>query len=158
MPRPLNYTTRVATDKTIQECMRALAEAGADQVSITFAQGVPSGLGFTLRTPHGPRHFVLPLRVAAVQKRIGDAIDEDRPHVTAAQVARYRSAEHAAAVAWRVLRDWLVATLDLLATEAVDLPEVMLGWLQVDQKPDGTAVTLYDNYVAREQAALEAGG
>jgi hypothetical protein len=155
--RPLNYTTRVPVDRTVHDCMAILAAAGADAVTIGFSGALPTGLSFTLKTPHGPRHFALPVRVAAVQKRIDAAVTADRPHVSAAQLARYRSPEHAAMVAWRVLRDWLAATLDMLATEAVSLDEVMLGWLRVGEVR-GEPVTLYDNYREREQAALEAGG
>ncbi|MDE3077781.1 MAG: hypothetical protein KGJ86_20360, partial [Chloroflexota bacterium] len=65
--RPLNYTTTIPVHQTAAECQVILAAAGASTVSVEFEDGQPSGLSFTLKTPHGPRHFTLPVDVAAMQ-------------------------------------------------------------------------------------------
>lgn len=64
----LNYSTSVPVSRTVAEMQQALAGHGAASVSIAYDAGRPSGLAFMLQTPHGSRHFALPVDVAAVQR------------------------------------------------------------------------------------------
>jgi hypothetical protein len=144
----LNYTTTVAVTRTVGEIQTMLGAAGASAVMIEYAAGEPSAVSFSLAGPHGDRAFRLPVDTVSMHKvllreRRTGKIDRNK----------YATPEHAARVAWRVIKDWLEAQLALVAARMAQLDEVMLPYLVM---PSGQ--TLYSDYRAREQAALEAGG
>lgn len=151
--RPLNYTTTILVTQTAGECQAILAAAGASSVAVHYENSQPAELSFSLRTPHGLRNFTLPVDVNAMQavltkaERAGDFA----PLKKAA--GKFASREHAANVAWRVVKDWLEANLALIAAQMATLTEVMLPYLHVDE-----GRTLWQAYQEREQAALTAGG
>lgn len=149
----LNYTTSTPVARSVMECQTILGKAGASHVSVEYRQGQPVGLSFALTTPHGTRTFQLPVNVDAVHRLLVKQEAEG-------QFARLRKAkgtfstpEHAAAVAWRVAKDWLEAQIALLEAQMATLDEVMLPYLLVDDTR-----TLYAAYKERENALqIEAG-
>lgn len=148
---PLNYTTKVPVTRTVGECQQLLGSAGADAAAVMYEAREPVGLSFRLTGPHGRRDFSMPVNIAGVEQLLGKA---DYPGtVKASDRARYVSRKHAAAVAWRIIKDWLEAQLALVAAQMVSLDEVMLPYLEVEG-----GRTLYQAYQAREQAAALAGG
>lgn len=151
--RPLNYTTKIPVTQTVGECQAILAAAGASSAQIYFEEGQPAGLGFSLKTPHGVRDFTLPVNIEGMQ-RVLDAAERDGDFASLRKKqGAFATREHAARVAWRVVKDWLEANLALIAAQMATLTEVMLPYLHVDEDR-----TLWQAYEAREQAALEAGG
>src|SRR5258707_11471812 len=102
--RPKNYTTVIAAKRTAQECVSLLAEAGADHVAVSYENRQPTGLGFSLDTPHGSRSFLLPVNIDGVHKMLR-AADFASLHPSQARLLALRSREHAADVAWRGVRD-----------------------------------------------------
>jgi hypothetical protein len=151
---PLNYTTTVPAARTVGECQSILAAAGAASVSVHFEDGLPAGLSFTLKTPHGVRGFTLPVNIDGVQRLLVDANKKGALRSDGHQNARLEGREHASNVAWRVVKDWLEANLALIAARMATIDEVMLPYLVVND--DGR--TLWQAYREREQAAIEAGG
>lgn len=142
----LNYTTTKSVDVTVGEITKLLAKNGVASVSTRYSEvGEANGLAFALRSPHGMRDFHLPVNVAGVH-----SILKGDPKAKA-KGPRYLTREHAERVAWRVVKDWIEAQLALIDAAMASLDEVMLPYLIVN--PDGT--TLYQNYAAREAAALE---
>src|SRR5258707_4166012 len=101
--RPKNYTTVIAAKRTAQECVSLLAEAGADHVAVSYENRQPTGLGFSLDTPHGSRSFLLPVNIDGGHKMLR-AADFASLHPSQARLLALRSREHAADVAWRVDR------------------------------------------------------
>lgn len=153
MPRPLNYSTTIPAVKTVAECQQLLAEAGAESVAVHYENREPAGLSFRLDTPHGPRAFTLPVDVDGVQRVIAKMLEDNPPHVSRAQIAKWSTRKHAGDVAWRVARDWLEAVLALISAGMASVQEIMLPFLHVDGDR-----TLWQAYRDREQAAIEAGG
>lgn len=154
--RPLNYTTKIPAAQTIGECQALLAAAGASAVAVEYDSGAATGLAFRLDTPHGKRNFDLPVRVGEMHAVLQKAKREGAfasVHVSRAVMDRYMTREHAAAVAWRVVRDWLEATLALIAAGMAGLDETMLPYLRMNDDQ-----TLYQAYQAREQALELAAG
>jgi hypothetical protein len=139
---PLNYTTKIPAKQSAAECVDLLGESGAHSVSVTYANREPVGLAFRLDTAGGRRDFTLPVNVEGVQKMLVKANGEGRFRTDGYRVSRYDSREHAANVAWRVVRDWLEAQLAIIAAEMVTLDQVMLPYLEVD------GGTLYERYLA----------
>lgn len=145
----LNYSTSVPAARTIQEMQTALGRAGAHRVTVEYADGSPSALSFSLRTPHGDRYFTLPCDVDAVhhvlnQQNAAGVLRSSSVKINAAQAER---------VAWRILKDWLEAQLALVRTTMAQLDQVMLPYLHTDD----AGRTLYEAYRDRENVlALEA--
>ncbi len=141
----LNYTTQVDAHRTAAEVTRLLARHGASAVVTRYdGGGSPAGVSFELPTPHGRRHFTLPVDVNGV-------------HAVLAQqgvAPRYRTVAHARNVAWRIVKDWLAAQLAMVDARLARLDEVMLPYLHVDD----AGTTLYAAYRANEARALAAGG
>jgi len=151
--RPLNYTTTIAASRTAGECQSILAAAGAASVATHFEGGQPSGLSFTLKTPHGVRAFTLPVNVEGVQRVLRKAEKDGKFAGARKGPGHFSSREHAARVAWRVAKDWLEANLALIEAEMASLETVMLPYLHVDGER-----TLWQAYQDNERAAIEAGG
>lgn len=143
----LNYTTRIASSKTLGEMQEMLAKAGAQRIAVDYEDGGPSGLTFALSTIQGVRLFSLPVDVAAMHKVLLREGQAGRLGSLARTV--WSSQEHAEKVAWRVTKDWLAAQLTLIATEMVTVDQVLLPYLRVNEHE-----TLYDQFATRQ---LEAG-
>ena len=152
--RLLNYTTKIAASRTVGECQQILAQAGASSVAVHYEDGAPAGLSFALKTPHGPRNFTLPVNVDGIQRVLVKANQGGRLRSDGHKSASFESREHAANVAWRVIKDWLEGSLALIAAGMAGLDEVMLPYLHVAPER-----TLYQAYREREAALeLTAGG
>lgn len=150
MTTVLNYTTKIATEKTIGEVQKLLAANGATRVAIDYDAGSASGVTFALTTPHGPRAFTLPVDVDAMETLLSTL----KPSGGIA-LKVFRSREHAERVAWRVIKDWLAAQLTLVQTRMASIDQVMLPYLHADQ----SGRTLYAAYRDREDVlALQGGG
>jgi hypothetical protein len=130
----LNYTTTVATERTISEIQKLLVKHGADAILTRYEDQRPVGLSFRLTTPHGVRDFTLPVNDEAVHLLL----------IRQGVQARYRGREHAVKVAWRVLKDWLAAQLAIIEAEMATFDQVMLPYMQMGE------LTVYDAYVERE--------
>lgn len=132
MSSVVNYTTKVSVATTIAEMQQRLAAVGASHIGIGYDDGVPTTLTFMLRGPHGERHFTVPVDIDPMQRLL-------RAHWEAGRVKggfsrdKFLSREHAARVAWRVMKDWLAATLAIVETQMLRLDEVMLPYLMVDE-------------------------
>jgi hypothetical protein len=143
--RPLNYTTTISVTQTVGECQAILAAAGAASVAVHYEGGQPSGLSFTLKTPHGTRAFTLPVDLEAMRRVLAKAEDDGIFAASKKKAGAYSGREHAARVAWRVAKDWLEACLALIAAQMTTIDTVMLPFLVVDGDR-----TLYQAYQERE--------
>jgi hypothetical protein len=138
----LNYTTEVDVLKTAGQIQAVLVQAGARRISTEYNQvGKPTGISFEVETGFGVRHFELPVNGPAVRT----VLEEQRVE------RRYRTAEQAERVAWRITKDWVEAQLAIIQTDMVTLDQVMLPYMLVD---DGR--TVYGVY-RDQQLALPAG-
>jgi hypothetical protein len=148
----LNYTTTIAVTQTVGECQAVLGAAGAASVAVHYQDAQPAGLSFSLATPHGTRAFTLPVNVDGIHQVLTTAERDGQFASLRKKQGTYTSRDHAAKVAWRVVKDWLEANLALVAARMATIDEVMLPYLHVDGDR-----TLWQAYREREQAALTAG-
>jgi hypothetical protein len=153
MSRPLNYTTKIAARQTAQECVDLLADAGADHVEIKLAGREPAGLSFALDTPLGRRDFRLPLNVEGMQKRLAHAEAAGEFASLRKRAGAHSTREHAARVAWRVCRDWLAATVALIAAEMVSVDEAFTAYRVLPAGPH-EGLTVYEAINRSETDAL----
>lgn len=148
----LNYTTAVPVDRTVAEVQRLLVDAGASAVAVQYCDRQPVGVMFVLPTPHGARTYSVPVPSTGVLALLERMDRAGRFHAARKAAGTYTTPEHAARVAWRVVRDWLEAQLALVAAELAALGDVLLPYLQV--QPGRTVVELWREH---EQAALPPG-
>jgi hypothetical protein len=150
--RPMNYTTKVPVTQSVTECQSALAAAGAASVAVHFDDGCPAGLSFTLKTPHGVRNFILPVTIDGVHLMLTALDKAGKLPAAGGGKGRgrdlYQSRDHAARVAWRVMKDWIEANLARIAARMATLDEVMLPYLVVNEDDR----TLWQAYQDRESA------
>lgn len=145
---PTKYSTTIAATKTCAEMQDMLVRNGARRIMVEYEDGFPCGLVFSLDTPHGERGFTLPVDIVRMQKmlvRLGN--DRKLGKLTR---STWSSKEHAARVAWRIMKDWLGAQLALIQSNMVDMDQVMLPYMSYDGR------TLYETWKDNELRALEA--
>ncbi len=112
-----NYTTKVPANRSIEEIQTALVRNGALSVMYEYEQdtGRITGLKFLLPVKGNKVGFSLP-----VQWRMFQAVlKKDR-------INRWNDEDYCYRVAWRCLRDWVLAQMALYETQMVELPQVFL--------------------------------
>lgn len=133
-----DYTTVVPVHRSIGEITQALVKAGARGVAQEYAaDGSVAGLQFAILHNGQMLRYDLPVSAGAVGRVL-----------TRQRVApKYTSHEHVERVAWRIMRDWVLAQLAILETDMVTLPQIMLPYLV-----DGSGLTLYQQWETSTQA------
>lgn len=133
----LNYTTKIAAEKTGMEIQKKLAMAGAQAVLMEYDNdGVMEAISFRISTPTGNMSFRLPAQIDGV---LGEL--ENAPNVP----RRLQTRDQAARVTWRILKDWIEAQIAIIDAGMAELPQVFLPYAQ-----DKSGRTVYE--------ALQEGG
>lgn len=149
----VNYTSRVPVEASLAECQQRLAAAGADHIGVGYDDGLPTALTFRLVGPHGIRDFTIPVDVDAVQRLIKQQLAAKRISAKSMSRTELVSREHAARVAWRLIKDWTAVQCALVEASMIRLDEAMLPHLVM-----GDGRTLAVQYLERETALELAGG
>lgn len=137
----LNYTTEVATEKTVTEIQRLLTRAKATAVLSEYQDGILSAISFRIQTAHGLLSFRLPANVQQVYV----ALCRDQ-HIG----RRFKTKEQAARVAWRIVKDWLAAQLAFIESGQAELTQLFLHCAQ-DPK---TGETVYEQLIESKFSGL----
>jgi len=144
----LNYTTTISAARTVREIQDMLARHGADAIGVRYADRQPVGVYFQLTGPGGGQQqsYTLPVDVAAMSKLLAAQHADGTINTKNMRRDVLLSNEHAARVAWRVVKDWLEAQLAIIETQMVAFDQVMLPYLITGPNSQ----TLYDEYRTRE--------
>lgn len=129
-----NYTSETPASRSVQEIQDALVKHGASGVLYEYEAGTGriASLKFKLPIKGQDVAFSLP-----VEWRKFQAVLVEQRVIS----HRTRDAEDKAyRIAWRCIRDWVLAQMALYETQMVDLPQVFLPYAIT---PDGVS-TLYD--------------
>lgn len=112
-----NYTTRVPADRSIEEIQKALVAHGAIGLLYEYEKGTGriAALKFRLAIKDENIAFALPVNWRRFEQVLKDQ-----------GVSRANDEEYVYRVAWRNIRDWVLAQLALYETEIVELPQVFL--------------------------------
>ena len=112
-----NYTTKVPAARSIEEIQASLVQHGAMGVLYEYEQdtGRIAALKFILPVKDQKVGFALP-----VQWRKFQAVLKKQ------NVSRAGDEDYCYRVAWRDIRDWVLAQMALYETEIVELPQVFL--------------------------------
>lgn len=127
-----NYTTKVSADRSIQEIQTALVAHGAIGVIFRYEKGTGriEALQFGLEIDGKSIGFSLPVHWKKFQAVLKQQ-----------EVKRWDDEDYCYRVAWRDIRDWIMAQLALYETEIVEMPQIFLPFMTTDKK--GTR-TIYD--------------
>src|SRR3990167_5236618 len=131
-----NYTTKVPPNRSIAEIQDALVRHGATGVLYMYEQGTGriEALQFLLRIKNQDVSFALPVHWRKFQRVL-----------ELQQVPRWNQEEYVYRVAWRNIRDWVMAQLALYETEIVEMPQVFLPFAT-----DSKGKTLYEKLLGGE--------
>ena len=119
-----NYTTGISFMKSIGEIQGCLVAHHASAIMINYEGTIPTSLTFCVETPNGKMAFQLPSNIDGVHR----AMEKHR------LPARYSNRDHAARVAWRIVKDWVLAQMAILEAEMVSIEEIFLPYLLTDGK------------------------
>lgn len=134
-----NYTTRVRADQSINEIIVALKRLKVRGVQTEYDdRGNPSALAFTIDTEWGRRAYLLPANIEGVAETLRR--QEVDPRLLPVDIA------------WRTIKDWVVAQVALLEAGAGTMEQVMLPFMR-----DESGRTVYELAKERYQPALPAG-
>lgn len=116
-----NYTTSVPANRSIEEIQSSLVKHGATGVLYEYEQGTGriAALKFKLSIQGNDIGFSLP-----VNWRLFQAVLKKQ------QIKRWDDEDYAYRVAWRNIRDWVLAQLALFETQMVELPQIFLPFVQ----------------------------
>lgn len=118
----LNYTTRIAVEKTVGQIQAMLAEAGAAAIMIEYdTERILSSVSFRIEYNDALVSFRLPAQLDPVYVILQNDADVPR---------KLKSREQAARVAWRIIKDWVEAQLAIVEAEQVEMVEVFLPFAQ----------------------------
>jgi hypothetical protein len=125
-----NYTTEVPANRSIDQIQQALVHHGATGVLYEYEQGTGRIAALNFRLPVNGRDvsFALPVQWRKFQRVL-----------EVQQVRRWDDEEYVYRVAWRNIRDWVMAQLALYETEIVEMPQVFLPFAQ-----DASGKTAYE--------------
>ena len=112
-----NYTTIIDVYKSLGEIQGALASHGARKIIVDYdGAGQPTGVMFGIETPAGPRSFWLPANVDGVRA----VFERQKVKAQPGQAER---------MAWRNVRDWIMAQMAIIEAGQVKIDEVFLPYL-----------------------------
>lgn len=115
----LNYTTSIASEKSIAEIQKCLVKHGANKIVTDYEAGMPSAVTFCLTLNGNVVGFVLPANYLGVL----NAMKKDR------KIPRSRcTEEQAQRVAWRIVKDWVEAQMAIVEAQLADITEVFLPY------------------------------
>lgn len=125
-----NYTTKVPADRSISEIQTSLIKHGAIGVMYEYEPGTGkiAALRFLLPIKDTKVSFSLPIE----WRKFQEVIKKDG-------IKRWDDPDYCYRVAWRCLRDWVLAQMALYETQMVEMPQVFLPFAT-----DKTGKTLYE--------------
>jgi hypothetical protein len=139
-----NYSTQIAVEKTLMEIQKILVKAKASAILTEIDNdGIVSHLSFKIPTSYGLFSYRFPANIDKLYKVL---IRDNVP-------TKLKTKEQACRVAWRIIKDWLLAQMAIIEVELVTLEEVFLPYMQ-----DKTGTTLIDRFKKHEFKALGYGG
>lgn len=115
----LNYTTKIDSAKSIAEIQKLLAAKGAKSISSHFENGQLLGLYFSFEVNKELLNFKLPCKWEGVLS----CLKTDRKCEP-----RYRTAEQAQKITWRIIKDWVEAQVALIEAGQAKMGEVFMPY------------------------------
>lgn len=149
----LNYSTSVPPERTVGEITSLLIRKGARSITSEFNEaGELRGVMFVMNVGGLPIRFVLPANVDGVYR----VLRQENPWNYRRQVGEQqwdaKLKEQAKWVAWRILKDWIMAQMALIESGQAEAAQVFMPYAQHQ-----SGSTMYQLWVENNQKQLEAG-
>lgn len=141
----LNYTTSISAEKSVQEIQEVLVEHGATRIMSEYhpASKILLYLSFSIVWNGETHNYKLTANAEGVLKAIESSKSKSIQK-------KHRTIEHATRVAWRILKDWVLAQMAIIEADVAELPQVFLPYRANE---DGT--TIYEMVAAKSLKLLE---
>ena len=115
----LNYTTKVASAKTVSQIQEILGAKGACHVSVDYCDGKATAVTFGLNVGKNTVHFRLPCNVQGVSAALKKGSQRS---------GIWRDIPQCERVAWRIVKDWVEAQMALVEAQQAEIAEVFLPY------------------------------
>jgi hypothetical protein len=115
----LNYTTKVASAKTVAQIQEILGAKGASHVGVDYLDGRATAVIFGLKIGPNAIHFRLPCSIDGVSA----ALKKSTPHSSI-----WRDRQQCERIAWRIVKDWVEAQMALVEANQAEMGEVFLPY------------------------------
>ena len=115
----LNYTTSIASEKTIMEIQKCLVKHGATKIVTDYIDQTPTAVTFCLILNGNLTAFSLPANYLGVLKSMKS--DSKIPR-------RLLTDEQALKVSWRIIKNWVEAQMAIVEAQLADMAEVFLPY------------------------------
>lgn len=152
MRKVKNYTTSVSAAKSISEIEEILLEAGvtdfmkrADASTRRYIEVM-----FQIQTADGAVSYRLPVRMGNVATMLADQYNREHSRTKRAPLFFQ---DQAYDTAWRILRDWVDAQVELIRIGMVRVEEVFLPYMLM-----GNGRTVYERFLDDGGMKLLMGG
>jgi hypothetical protein len=135
-----NWTTEVEAERTAGEIAGYLASRGARRIEFEYDQwGKPAAITFGASIEGRQFAYRLPVRPQAVLEKL--TVDK--------APAKYRNLDQARRIAWRIVKDWLVAQFSLVDAGGAELGEIFMPYLII-AGPGGSG-TFYQHFLEHQE-------
>ena len=115
----LNYTTKIDVEKTVGELQKSLASHGASAILTDYEDGYVKAISFKITLEGRSIGFRLPTDWVPVLELLKEDKKVPRSLCTREQAVR---------VAWRIVKDWVLAQMAIIDTRMVTMEEVFLPY------------------------------
>ncbi len=115
----LNYTTSIASEKTIMEIQKCLVKHGATKIVTDYTDQTPTAVTFCLILNGNLTAFSLPANYSGVLKSMKSDSKISR---------RLLTDEQALKVSWRIIKNWVEAQMAIVEAQLADVAEVFLPY------------------------------
>ena len=118
----LNYTTTIDSYKTVAEIEKILVQHKATSIMKNYDGEVITSLSFLVDVGYNQIPIKLPAKINECLK----VLESEKKKGTKNVKATYEQAER---VAWRILKDWVLAQMALLDINMVKFEEVFMPYI-----------------------------
>jgi hypothetical protein len=126
----LNYTTSIASEKTVGEITSLLARKGARSINTDFTEeGLIHGITFVMVLHGLPVRFQLPSNASGVCA----VMMKEKPYSYSysrktREQWQQEIRQQAERVAWRILKDWVEAQIALVESSQAEMAQVFMPY------------------------------
>jgi len=143
-----NYTTKIATEKTIMEIETILVKFGAGGIYKEYIGRKINSIMFYIEYKGQKIPFKIPLSIEKTRTIISKAVNEGKlPKRFLQEPLRSEQGEM---VAWRIIKDWIDSQLSLLEMNFADAVQIFLPYAYnpVENK------TMYEKFLDNKEEYL----
>lgn len=121
-PNLKNYTTSISAEKSISEIEKLLLNFGAVDFGKKAANGMFTGMFFSIDVQGKRVPFKLPINIDAIASYLAKQ---------KTKTPKKNIYEQAYRVGWRIMRDWVFSQLSIIASGMVNIEDVFLPYMLI---------------------------